>query len=325
VKPPHAAAAAALILSGCGYVGEPLYPLLNIPKPVADLTAIERGKAVIYEFTLPALTTEGQRSRIGRVEIRTGEAPLGSFNRDEWLAKAIELQAKPDERGHVKGEFSAGPWVGKELILGVKIYGVNGRSGDWSNLVSITVVEPLVAATAVTATPVAEGVRVRWQSSAHQHRVLRRAGPDQPYSLLTTVEANQWLDTTTEYGKQYFYIIQTVQKTGNREAESELSEDCEVTPVDLFPPAIPAGLNAIAGTENIELVWDRHTEPDLAGYRLYRAEGDGKLEKIADIQDTPSYSDRKVGSGKRYRYAVSAVDRSGNESKSSEPVGIGAP
>jgi hypothetical protein len=325
VKPPYAAAAAILILSGCGYIGEPLYPLLNIPKPVTDLEAVERGKAIIYQFTLPALTTEGKLARIGRIEIRAGEAPQGSFNREEWLAKAIELQAKPDEHGHVKGEFPATPWVGKELILGVKAYGVNGRGGEWSNLVPTTVVEPLGTATAVTATPVAEGVQVSWQSSAHQHRVLRRAGPDQPYSLLTTVEANQWLDTTTEYGKQYSYLIQAVQKTGNREAESELSEAREVTPIDVFPPAIPAGLNAIAGTQNIELIWERNTEPDLAGYRLYRAEGDGKLEKIADIQDKPSYSDRKVESGKRYRYAVSSLDRAGNESKSSVPVGIVAP
>jgi fibronectin type 3 domain-containing protein len=175
------------------------------------------------------------------------------------------------------------------------------------------------------AAPVAEGVRVSWQNSARQHRVLRRVGREQPYSLLTTVEANQWLDTTTEYGKQYFYMIQAVQKTGSLEAESELSEAKEVTPVDRFPPSTPAGLNAIAGTGNIELVWDRNTEADLAGYRLYRASGDGNPEKIADIQDTPSYSDRKVESGKRYRYVVSAVDRSGNESQQSGPVEIGAP
>jgi fibronectin type 3 domain-containing protein len=63
----------------------------------------------------------------------------------------------------------------------------------------------------------------------------------------------------------------------------------------------------------------------LAGYRLYRAVADGALEKIADIPDAPSYSDHKVESGKRYRYAVSSVDRLGNESKPSEAVEIAAP
>src|SRR5207245_8889677 len=98
-----------------------------------------------------------------------------------------------------------------------------------------------------------------------------------------------------------------------------------VTPEVGCPPAVPAGLNAIAATQNIELVLDRNTEPDMALYRLYRAAGDGKLEKIADIAETPSYSDRKVESGKHYRYAVTAVDRAGNESKQSEPAEITAP
>jgi fibronectin type 3 domain-containing protein len=52
---------------------------------------------------------------------------------------------------------------------------------------------------------------------------------------------------------------------------------------------------------------------------------DGKLEKIADIADAPSYSDRKLEAGKRYRYAISAVDKLGNESKLSEPVEATAP
>src|SRR2546426_1720442 len=38
-RSPYAAAAAALILNGCGYIGEPMYPLVNIPKRVTDLAA----------------------------------------------------------------------------------------------------------------------------------------------------------------------------------------------------------------------------------------------------------------------------------------------
>jgi hypothetical protein len=325
VKPPYAAAAAVLILSGCGYIGEPMYPLLNIPAPVTGLTAIERGAVIVYEFTLPVRTTEGKLVKIARTEIRIGEAPVGSFNRESWLAKAIELQAKPDEHGRVKSEFPVAPWVGKELILGVRVYAVNGKDGEWS-LVPISAVTPLAKPAAVSVTTIAEGVRVSWQGAAAQYRVFRRAGQETAFAPVATVEADQWLDTSTEFGKPYQYVVQATQKTGNRDAESERSEPTkELTPADIFPPAVPAGLNAITATENIELVWDRNTEPDLAGYRLYRAAGDGGLEKLADIQDTPSYSDRKVESGKRYRYAISAVDRLGNESKQSEAVEVVAP
>ena len=36
--------------------------------------------------------------------------------------------------------------------------------------------------------------------------------------------------------------------------------------------------------------------------------------EVGDLVETPAYSDHAVESGKRYRYAVSAVDQLGNES-----------
>ena len=289
-----------------------MYPLLNIPAPVTDLAAVQRGAVIIFQFTLPVLTTEGTQAKIGQVEVRMGDS-----------SKRLDVDF--DKQKHILSETPAAPWVGKDLVLAVKVSGVNKRDAGWSNLAIVNVVAPLAAPTGVAATAVAEGVRVSWQGPAGRYRVFRRVEQDQTVSAVATVEANQWLDTATEYGKQYHYIIQAVQKAGSGEAESDLSAEAVVIPVDKFPPAVPKGLNAIAAAENIELVWERNTEADLAGYRLYRAVGDGKLEKIADLQDAPSYSDRKLESGKRYRYAVSAVDRLGNESGQSEPVEITAP
>jgi hypothetical protein len=302
-----------------------MYPLLNIPEAVTDLAAIEHGRAIVYHFTLPALTTEGKQAKIGRVEIRAGEAPPGGFNRDAWLSKAIELAARPDERGQARGEFPVEPWLGKEIIVGVRVYGSNGRAGEWSNLVPVTVVAPLAKPDAVTAAAVKDGVRVSWRSAAGRHRVFRRAGDEKDFAAAATVEGSEWLDAGAEFGKLYRYRIQAVQKTGNLDAESEISETKEITPVDTFPPAVPTGLAAVTGPKSIELVWERNTETDLAGYRLYRAAAGGQPEKIADIQEAPSYSDRKVEGGKSYRYSVSAVDRLGNESPRSEPVDISAP
>ena len=235
------------------------------------------------------------------------------------------VEAKPDANGHVLGELPAAAWVGKDLVLAVKVFGPNGRDAGWSNLATVTVIPPLPKPADVKAEAVAEGVRVSWQGPAGQYRVFRRGETGKDYALMGTADATQWLDTTTEYGKQYSYIVQAVKKAGASEAESDLSDPGEVTPVDTFPPAVPTGLNAIAAASNIELVWDRNTEADLAGYRLYRAPAAGAFEKIADIPEAPSYSDSKVESGKQYRYAISAVDRSGNESKPSEPVEISAP
>ena len=95
--------------------------------------------------------------------------------------------------------------------------------------------------------------------------------------------------------------------------------------MDTFPPAVPSCLAPSAVANSIELVWDRNTEPDLAGYRIYRALAGGAFEKLADVSQIPSYSDRKVEHGKTYRYAVSAVDQTGNESAQTQAVEVGLP
>ena len=98
-----------------------------------------------------------------------------------------------------------------------------------------------------------------------------------------------------------------------------------MTPEDKFPPATPVGLSFILGGKTIELTWTRNTEPDLAGYRIYRAFENNSFERIKETQASTSYSDRNIEPGKHYRYAVTAVDRAGNESKMSEPVTVTAP
>ena len=96
-----------------------------------------------------------------------------------------------------------------------------------------------------------------------------------------------------------------------------MSETLAITPADIFPPAVPGALTAEPGVGAIELAWDRNAEPDFRGYNIYRSVEDGPFEKIASLIEAPAYSDRQVEAGKRYRYAVTAVDQVGNESERS--------
>jgi hypothetical protein len=71
VKPVLLLAAAALC--GCGYIGDPLPPALNIPAPVTDLRAMQFGDDILIQFTPPQMTTENlPLSAIRRVELRIG-------------------------------------------------------------------------------------------------------------------------------------------------------------------------------------------------------------------------------------------------------------
>jgi len=58
---------------------------------------------------------------------------------------------------------------------------------------------------------------------------------------------------------------------------------------------------------------------------VYRATGDGKWDLVTDSALNPAFSDTKLESGKAYRYAVSSLDRIGNESDKSAPVEVKAP
>ena len=76
-------------------------------------------------------------------------------------------------------------------------------------------------------------------------------------------------------------------------------------------------MTATPGVNAIELAWDRNTESDFKGYNVFRSVEGGPFEKIASLIEAPTYSDHQVEVGKKYRYAVSAVDLTGNESQRS--------
>ncbi len=313
-------ALAAVMAAGCGYSGNPLPPLANVPAGVADLNAVQRGNRIVARFTVPRLTTEGMTIKKDLVlDLRIGPAPE-PFQADLWAAGAAPVPPGLVENGSATYEIPSAPWTGKEAVLGVRVTGSNGKESGWSNLVVIPVVAPLPVPADLHADNTAPGVRLTWQAPGMDFRVFRRSGTD-TFASIAETPAPPWTDTTTEFGKTYVYRVQTIAKLdNNREAESEFSPEVSITPADQFPPAVPSGLRATATPNSVELTWDANTEGDLAGYRIYRAAAGGPFEKIADGSTLPTYSDRAVERGKTYRYAVSAVDQAGNESMRSAVV-----
>jgi fibronectin type 3 domain-containing protein len=94
---------------------------------------------------------------------------------------------------------------------------------------------------------------------------------------------------------------------------------------DVFPPATPAGLQTVADAEAhvIDLSWQPDTEPDLAGYMVYRREAGSGAPPVrisSPAQLAPSFRDTSTLPGHAYEYSVSAVDRDGNESPRSAEV-----
>lgn len=321
-----ACAMACASMIGCGSVGEPLYPVLNIPSRVTDLAAVERGDKMAVTFTIPPLTTEGMKlETIGSVELRIGPNPdEDGFNPDRWAASATRVDVPaPSHPGQVVVSAPIRDWVGKEVFIGVRILNARGRPSAWSTFLPRTVQPPLAMPTDFRATPVAEGVRLEWKApSESKFRIYRTTGDQQTPAELATVETSEYVDGTSEYGKAYAYYVQGV----NGDAESDAASlPNPVTPVDTFAPATPTNVTASTGIGAIELGWERAAERDFKEYRVYRSTDEGRFEKIAEGLEGPNYSDSKVEPGKRYRYRITALDQVGNESEPSVIVEAAAP
>ena len=85
-----------LLLAGCGYVGEPQFPALNIPNRVNNLGAFERGNQIDVSFTVPGLTTEGLVVKsISAVDLRVGLRGSGAFKVETWAERATQVDVKP--------------------------------------------------------------------------------------------------------------------------------------------------------------------------------------------------------------------------------------
>ena len=312
-----------LCLTGCGYIGDPLPPALNIPQRIAEAKAGQVGDRIEIEFTLPNLTTEGIVLRtLGGVDLRAGQAGPPPFNADVWADAAKVIETSSEEPGKVKKIINAKDWTGKEIVIAVRALNARGRTSGWSNFVAMTVVEPL-AKPLLRAESDAAGAKLLWNVASPSARIFRKTDADkEPVQLAEVQAASEYVDRGAEYGKTYEYTV----TAWNGTARSEASETVKITPEDHFAPPAPMGLQAIAGVSTIELAWERVADvADLRGYRVYRSVEGGAFERLIERAEVPSFSDKTAPAGKKCAYAVTAFDTAGNESERSAAVEITVP
>ena len=131
---------------------------------------------------------------------------------------------------------------------------------------------------------------------------------------------------------RFIYRVRSVDASGNAGAWSRAFRLVEVR--DVTPPATPRIVTA-AGYDRLGwLCWRRGGEPDLAGYRVWRAADDPdalasvhRLEPLAEVSlptegDTVAWSDPGLEGLRRYYYRVAAVDVAGNVSEPTPVLGI---
>jgi len=132
-----------------------------------------------------------------------------------------------------------------------------------------------------------------------------RPAPINP-APLSTMSFND----TVEFDREQCYLVRPVRGTPPNAVEGDPSPPNCFLPVDLFPPAPPTHLVAVADEGGISLIWEPSAEPDVAGYMVLRGEAsDATLHPLTPTPVAePRFRDTHVTAGKKYIYAVIALD-----------------
>jgi hypothetical protein len=342
---------AALLLAGCGTPGAPAPPSLKLPERVTDLTAVRAGDTVQLHWTTPKKTTDHlliqseMKAAVCRRQATGACVPAG------------EVSVAPGANGEFRETLPAALVSGepRKLDYFVELKSPKGRSAGISNAALVLAGPAPAPIVGLSAEVRADGVALHWIAGAagqsggvRLHRKLldppapekkSQSGPMAPTQepVLRDLFVDEpatgrqagALDSTARFGEAYEYSAQRVVRVAlgvpdgktPLELTGEISAPIRVNVIDTFPPAVPQDLVAVLVPEEktIDLSWQPDTDADLAGYIVYRAESDSTWTRISGAQplEGPAFRDRTVQAGHSYRYAVTAIDLTGQESRHS--------
>ncbi len=188
----------------------------------------------------------------------------------------------------------------------------------------------------------AQRVQMRWQYPTHEEdpdtdQVIRfktfyrdletgRSVDATDAVMVRTVDDTEFQKfiNVPELNREYEFWVEAVDFSGQSSPKSEIIRK-EI--VDNVAPPIIRNVQARANEEyQSEITWPVSTELDLEGYHLYIARGDEEeYTRLTDELLPPlqtSYLHEDTQPGVQYRYAVTAVDVQGNESRRSNPAHV---
>ena len=120
-------------------------------------------------------------------------------------------------------------------------------------------------------------------------------------------------------GASLFYAVTAIDISGN-ESERQFTE--AKIPDNVPPRAVFSLTGSTTDAGSVMLYWQPCLSRDLALHRIYRSNGKDFI-KITELKkNVVQWEDKSVDRGKEYRYKVTEIDTSGNESKPSRIVKV---
>jgi hypothetical protein len=347
----------ALSLPGCGKRRPPLPPIERVPQRTELLSGVQRGNQVILSW--PALrinAPDPSVQSIRRIDVyrlaEKPDAPLplteAEFSSRSTLIGSVpyhEIRTAADTLKYVDTLELAGQPT--RLRYAISYVNSAGQRAAFSNFLLVEpasrIAEPPML---IAGEPSENAVTIAWNPPTRNidgttpvnllgYNVYRTSRSEPEISLVplnsSPVTATHFSDKTFRFGEDYQYVVRTVSLgTNGRQVESLNSNTISVSPHDVYPPVAPAPVTIAAAPGRISIFFPQNTEPDVAGYNVYRTDNPNlpknQWTRLNDqLQSKTTFQDENVESGKRYYYYVTAVDNSGNVSSPSEVVSEAVP
>jgi hypothetical protein len=349
-------AAALALITGCGTPGSPLPPSLHLPLPVSDLQALRQGSKVTLTWTQPSLTTDREAAAKYIASARICRSLDGGAPDCLHPVGEVEVNAASGQASFTDSiQPAAGPYANTPPPLAryaVAVMNARRKTAGPSNIAAVSLAYTWPPPSAIDVSVTAQGVVISWPGTAplglpgtsigypYFYRVLRSeknsavqvAVADLPVLDHAWPKLRSVTDTSFAWEKSYVYRVISVTKLEGSAATvaryqgeiiGDASPSMEAFAHDIFPPAAPVNLQAVAGTSGaqsfIDVTWAPNTENDLAGYNVYRHTAGQPPAKInGALLETPSFRDSNVAAGQRYFYSVTALDLRNNEGPQSQ-------
>ncbi len=331
-----------LFFGGCGYKKPPVPPESVVPEPINDLRYTVDSKGVELSWTFPHETIKGTNiNDIDSFEVFRAVILLEDYCGDCPIPFG-EPTVIPGGEPSVETKRKA---VHQESLLrtGHKyFYKVRSRTSWWaasedSNIISFVYYTPSKAPEGVTLTTEGQNLVLSWRPVLEfldgstvdlpvNYQVLRSEGGKDFKAVGRPVKDARYVDTKVEQGQKYFYKVQSLILLEGEIAKGGISEVVDDVPRDTTPPSVVTGVTAVRTAAGIKIIWDRSSDADVAGYRVYRrVKNQKKVKLLGEVERSYTiFVDDNVPADRRVYYSITAIDMAEpvNESKPSKEATV---